>query len=126
MRLPSRRIFDGLTRGQRHKRKLADWVVCPSCDRRWQRTNQQRQDGTVCCSQRCAAHRGNLGRSLRASRDAVLRYQQMIRDRVGIVGDQVRDVEVADIVRLMLEARRDGIGLGIQRGLTRATRIKAA
>lgn len=126
MSTTKRRIFDGLTKGQRHKRKLADWVVCPSCDHRWQRTNQQRQDGSVCCSPRCAAHQGNIGRSLRASRDAVVRYQQMIRDRIGIVGDQARDVEVADIIRLMLEARRDGIGLGIQRGLTRAARIGAA
>ncbi len=107
-------MTDGLTKGARWKRKLADWIACPSCARQWQRTNSQRQDGTRCCSARCTARVGNIGRVRRANRDAMVRYRQMIAHRLELERDQARDVEVRDIVRLMLDARREGIVVGRQ------------
>lgn len=115
---------DGLTPAQRWKRKLSDWVVCPACQRRWQRTNQQQQDGTVCCSMRCTGHLGNRGRVRRANRDAVVRYRSMIGATLELRGDQVRDVDVDDIIGLMLAARREGLTLGRQRGASRR-RVRA-
>lgn len=110
------------TKGARWKRKLADWVECPACARHWHRTNSQRQDGTRCCSARCTAHVGNVGRVRRANRDAMVRYRQMIARRLELEGDQARDVEVRDIVRLMLDARREGVVVGRQQHAMRVRR----
>lgn len=119
-----RRGADGLTPKTRWGRKLADWVVCPSCVRQWQRTNTQKSDDTRCCTARCAAHQGNVGRVRRANRDAVHRYKAVIAERLTMDGSQARDVEVLDIVRLMLDARREGIVLGRQRGAARRAPIR--
>lgn len=63
----------------------------------------------------------------RANRDAVVRYRSMIGATLELRGDQVRDVDVDDVVALMLDARREGIVLGSQRGaIRRQRRARAA
>lgn len=113
---------DGLTPQQRYKQKPADLVVCPTCLQQWQRTVQQRSDGTRCCSPLCAARAGNAGRMLRTHRSAATRYRALVAQRLGMTDQQARDVDVRDIVLLMLDARRDGIRAGVQRVVLRRAR----
>lgn len=118
-------MTDGLTKGARWKRKLADWIACPSCARQWQRTNSQRQDGTRLCSRICVGHAAAVSRMLNATRADAAKYAHLVRTRLAISGDQARDVEILDIVRLMLEARKDGLRLGRQRGIDQRGRFAA-
>lgn len=118
-------MTDGLTKGARWKRKLADWIACPSCARQWQRTNSQRQDGTRLCSRICVGHAAAVSRMLNATRADAAKYAHLVRTRLAISGDQARDVEILDVVRLMLEARKDGLRLGRQRGIDQRGRFAA-
>jgi hypothetical protein len=118
-------VTDGLTKGARWKRKLADWIACPSCARQWQRTNSQRQDGTRLCSRICVGHAAAVSRMLNATRADAAKYAHLVRTRLAISGDQARDVEILDVVRLMLEARKDGLRLGRQRGIDQRGRFAA-
>ena len=116
---------DGMERHQRWRLKPADTILCPECGNAWQRTNQQRQDGTRLCSQRCVGHAAAVARMFKATKDAASRYASLIRKRLHVSEQQARDVEVVDIVRLMLEARRDGLALGRMRGIDQRGRYAA-
>ena len=110
-----------LDRRQRYKAKPADWTDCPVCGRHWQRTQQQRTDGSRCCSPACVVRQGNMARAAKARREAASRYRQAVRAR--LVGRAVLDV--AEIVALMLDARREGITLGMARNANRLRALQA-
>lgn len=111
--------LDGLDKRTRYERKLADVVECPECGKRWQRTNRQRDDKTMFCSQSCVGRNAGVQRGFKATRDAVAKYRTLVKARLGYAENQCRDVELHDILRLMLEARRDGIRVGVLREASR-------
>lgn len=110
-----------LDRRQRYKAKPADWIDCPCCGRRWQRTQQQRIDGSRCCSPACVVRQGNLARAAKARREAASRYRQAVRARLA----DRPVLDVSDIVALMLDARREGITLGTNRNANRLRALQA-
>lgn len=117
--------LDGLTKRQRWRQKPADTIPCPACGRLWARNAQQRQDGTRLCSRICVGHAAAVSRMLNATRADAAKYAHLVRTRLAISGDQARDVEILDVVRLMLEARKDGLRLGRQRGIDQRGRFAA-
>ncbi len=110
---------DGLTKRQRSDAQPADWVVCPACGDRWQRTRRQRRHGAVHCMKpkRCAWLAASATRAEHFRVGARQRYTGWVRDHA-VLGRLSPAYQEA-VVALALEARQEALRNG---GYLRARR----